>query len=471
MNNLPNNWQWSTLGEISEKPQYGWTTKANHENGSVKLLRTTDITSGELDWSSVPYCTDSPEDLEKYLVKSGDIVISRAGSVGYSFLVSNVEKAVFASYLIRFRIKNRVEKKYVYYYLKSPAYWEAIGASKSGIAVPNVNASKLSKVLIPIAPIEQQKLIVAEIEKQFSRLDEAVANLKRVKANLKRYKAAVLKAAVEGKLTAEWRKAHPDVEPADKLLQRVSASRNKWIEIETNKGNSEAKRLKTKLKNHKFNPTEDIELPKNWLWASFLTASQLVVDCHNKTAPYEDNGIKLLRTTNIRDGKIDLYTSKYISQETYEYWSRRCPPEPGDILFTREAPMGEAAIIPEGVKVCMGQRMMLIRLFDNLVSAKYFLYTILSPTFQSRLGHGAVGSGVKHLRVGDVESLTVPIPPIDEQYEIVNHIESKLSVILEIVQEIDSNMQRVECLRQSILSKAFSGELLNNISIKDTRAA
>ena len=76
----------------------------------------------------------------------------------------------------------------------------------------------------------EQQNIVAEIEKQFSRLDEAVANLKRVKAHLKRYKASVLKAAVEGKLTEDWRNQHPDVEPASKLLERILAERRaKWM--------------------------------------------------------------------------------------------------------------------------------------------------------------------------------------------------------------------------------------------------
>ncbi len=96
--------------------------------------------------------------------------------------------------------------------------------------IPGISKSHIldHEILIPRARDEQDR-IVAEIEKQFSRLDEAVANLKRVKANLKRYKAAVLKAAVEGKLTEEWRKANPDVEPASKLLERILAERRaKW---------------------------------------------------------------------------------------------------------------------------------------------------------------------------------------------------------------------------------------------------
>ena len=103
----------------------------------------------------------------------------------------------------------------------------------------------MSRSPIPVAPPDQQDRIVAEIEKQFSRLDEAVASLKRVKANLKRYKAAVLKAAVEGKLTEEWRKQNPDVEPASKLLERILAERRtKWEEAELAKMKAKGKEPK-----------------------------------------------------------------------------------------------------------------------------------------------------------------------------------------------------------------------------------
>jgi type I restriction enzyme S subunit len=105
-----------------------------------------------------------------------------------------------------------------------------------------VPISYLRKCTIPVAPIEYQKHLVAEIEKQFSRLDEAVAGLKRARANLKRYKAAILKAAVEGRLTEQWRKEHPDVEPAERLLQRILVERRvKWEEAELAKMIAEGK--------------------------------------------------------------------------------------------------------------------------------------------------------------------------------------------------------------------------------------
>ncbi|EQD58555.1 restriction modification system DNA specificity domain protein, partial [mine drainage metagenome] len=116
------------------------------EGGRIRLLRTTDITSGEIDWSTVPFCTDEPPDVDKYLLHEGDIVISRAGSVGVSYLITRVKPSVFASYLIRFRPGPAVEGRYLAYFLKSRDYWQQIADNTSGIAIPNVNASKISDI-------------------------------------------------------------------------------------------------------------------------------------------------------------------------------------------------------------------------------------------------------------------------------------------------------------------------------------
>jgi len=176
-------WVRTTIGAVCSKPQYGWTTSAA-DSGDVKLLRTTDITRGPVDWNTVPYCRDVPPDVDKYLLAEGDIVVSRAGSVGVSCRVVAPERSVFASYLIRFRPKEDVDGKYLTYVLQSPAYWAQVRGSTAGIAIPNVNASKLEAFEIPLAALPEQQRIVAEIEKQFTRLDEGVTALRRVQANL-----------------------------------------------------------------------------------------------------------------------------------------------------------------------------------------------------------------------------------------------------------------------------------------------
>lgn len=138
-----------------------------------------------------------------------------------------------------------------------PGYLKAINDVTSSVTVKHLSSRSIEEIPLPLPPKEVQQRLVAEIEKQFSRLDEAVASLKRIKANLKRYRAAVLKSAVEGKLTEEWRKAHPDVEPASKLLERILTERREKL--------SERVQLKEPAAP---DASELPSLPKGWTWAS-----------------------------------------------------------------------------------------------------------------------------------------------------------------------------------------------------------
>ena len=305
---LPADWTLETLGSLCEKSQYGWTTKADKAGSGVKFLRTTDITPGVVDWSSVPYCVEAPSDLEKYLIKDGDILISRTGSIGVNYLVVKPEPAVFASYLIRFRPKTSISTKYLKYYLQSPAYWRAINTGKKGIAVQNVNATMLSRIPVPVAPPAVQDEIVAELEKQFSRLDEAVANLLRVKSNLKRYKASVLKAAVEGSLVETEatlaRREGRTYETGEQLLQRILEERRaKW-----------AGRGKWKAPEA---PTVETTLPEGWTWAS---VDQLA-DVGTGATPKRD------KAAYWNDGDVPWVTSSVVNGDYVDPRNGSCPRE------------------------------------------------------------------------------------------------------------------------------------------------
>ncbi len=328
----------------------------------------------------------------------------------------------------------------------------------------------IEKQNFPIAPLPEQRAIVAKIEQFFSKLDNGIANLKTAKDKLEIYHQAVLKKAFYGELTRKWRGKQTDLPAADELLEQIKTKRNFWIKGELTKGNPEAKRIRNKLKKSAVDVSHSEKIPLGWSWTSFIHSCHLVVDCHNKTAPYEDKGIYLIRTTNVKNGSLNLKEKiHYVSQETSEYWSRRCAPEPGDILFTREAPMGDAAIIPKDTQVCMGQRMMLLRVFDTCLNNKYLLYNILSATFQHRFIKSAIGTGVKHLRVGDVEKLVFPICSIQEQTQIVKEIETRLSVCDNAIKNIDEVLKKSEALRQSILKKAFEGKLLSDVELQACR--
>ena len=166
------------------------------------------------------------------------------------------EESVFASYLIRF--KPLIHQKFVAYFLKSPAYWTAISESSSGIAMLNVNAKKLQQISIPLPPLNEQPRIVEKIEELFTKLDAGVRSLEQAQAQLKSYRRSLLKAAVEGELSREWREAHRDeLEPGSELLERILQER----------------REKFAGKKYKEPASPDTSklpvLPEGWAWATW----------------------------------------------------------------------------------------------------------------------------------------------------------------------------------------------------------
>lgn len=346
------------------------------------------------------------------------------------------------------RPTERIDAKYLYHFVSSESFRKEAARHMTGaVGLRRVPTAFLSEAELPLVDLDEQRRIVAEIDKQFSRLDEAVANLQRVKANLKRYKAAVLKAAVEGRLVETEaslaRREGRGYETGEQLLRRVLVDRKtNWA--------GKGKYVEPAMPDLGSLPA----LPEGWIWATAEVVCDPVVDCHNKTAPYVNSGIPLVRTTNIRDGQLLMDGMRFVDQPTYDFWSRRCPPAPGDVLFTREAPMGEACIVPAGMTVCLGQRTMLMRP-SPAITASFLLAALMSPVIGNLIDRVAVGSGVKHLRVGDVERLPIPLPPKAEQLRIVTELDRLLSVQLTVEAEVDANLRRAATLRAAVLSRSF----------------
>lgn len=156
-------WVVKSVSELCDKPQYGYTASAMTEEIGPHLLRITDIQDGSVNWETVPYC-DCPSP-QKYLLEKGDILFARTGATtGKSFLIEECPTAVFASYLIRLRVREWVTPQYLYAFFQSPSYWEQISANTVGSAQPNCNATKLASVKVPIPSPEEQHHIVNHLE-------------------------------------------------------------------------------------------------------------------------------------------------------------------------------------------------------------------------------------------------------------------------------------------------------------------
>ena len=174
---IPENWVWCRLGNLSESIQYGYNAPAK-DSGRIKMVRISDIHENEVEWNSVPYCDIDEKEIQTYLLKKNDILFARTGgTVGKSFIVDNLpEDAVYAGYLIRTRYGKNANAQYMKYFMESNLYWGQLRDGCIATAQPNCNGKTLGKMKIPLPPLNEQSRIVAKIEELFTELDLILQN-------------------------------------------------------------------------------------------------------------------------------------------------------------------------------------------------------------------------------------------------------------------------------------------------------
>jgi type I restriction enzyme S subunit len=367
---LPKGWAYTRLDDLC-----GWITSGSTppktefvEDEGVPYLKVYNIREQRIDFEYKSQfikedCHDGK--LKRSILYPNDVVMNIVGPpLGKVVIIPCTYPEWNCNQAIAFfrPIESKLSS-YIYTYLKAGIflrYIELIGTAGQD----NISVTKSRTIVCPMPPLTEQPRIVAKVDKLMALCDQL--------------KQIILQLAVMGKLVPQ----DPNDEPASVLLDRLSVERDVWLE-ENKAVNAECKTMIKKLKKLD-EASPPFSLPATWSCVHLIQISRLLVDCHNKTAPYVETGIPIFRTTNIRNREFKFDGLKYVNDETYDYWSRRCPPEPQDIMFTREAPMGEAAIIPEGVKWCLGQRTMLIRVMHDYISNDFLLLALTEPHLLER---------------------------------------------------------------------------------------
>jgi type I restriction enzyme, S subunit len=198
-------------------------------------------------------------------------------------------------------------------------------------------------------------------------------------------------------------------------------------------------------------------IPKDWEKLRISEVCKLIVDCVNKTATTVDveTPYRMVRTSNIRDGKLKLDNARYVDRETYDKWTRRAKVIQGDILLTREAPIGEAAIINEETNLFLGQRIMQYRSDHKKLNPKFLYQSFLSDDLQKQFNyHGDIGSTVSHIRVGDCSNFTLLLPPLLEQCRIAE----MLGVWDESIDLLEKLIGRIRSRKQGLMQQLLTGK-------------
>lgn len=473
--NLPSGWELTTLGEIANVVG-GGTPKTNiseyFEGGTIPWITPADLSGYTNKHIShgVRFITEEGlKNSSARMMPTGAILFTSRAPVGYVAIAANpvCTNQGFKSFIL----KEGILPDYVYWYLKGSK--ELAESMASGTTFLELSGAKAKQIPIPLAPPEDQKRIVAEIEKQFSRLDEAVASLKRIKTNLKRYKSAVLKAAVEGKLTEQWRNDHHDVEPADQLLKRILVERrSKWETEELAK--MKAKGIKPKddswKKKYKEPAGPDTtnlpELPVGWVWARAEQISDFITKGTTPSAAKLHDGagdIRFLKVYNLTfSGRLNYdYKAAFVDQSVHQEELTRSKVFAGDVLINIVGPpLGQVSIVPpEIAEANINQAIARFRPLNGVLY-RFLAITLMTKSVMSwAIKRAKTTAGQSNLTLELCRELPMPLPSLAEQTQVVAEIDRRLSVTEELETTIEINLKRAERLRQTILKEAFSGRL------------
>lgn len=500
---MPEGWVWTTIGAITQPIE-----KIKPQDDPDKEFIYLDISGIDNDKnviaeSKVYYGVDAPS-RARQVVKSGDVLFStvRTYLKNIAQVPEKYDGQVASTGFAILRGVDDVNNKYLFYYSLADAFLTPLGELQRGTSYPAVRDSDVREQTIPLAPLPEQERIVAEIEKQFTRLDSAVANLHRLQANLDRYKASVLKAACEGRLVPQ----DPNDEPAGQLLQRILAERRRrWEEqawqnqVERAQKKAAQARRKAAGRPHNLRDLEPEdwqripepeyadylpkndkwkqkyeepkgvdaaglpELPDGWVWTKVhFTGS---VQLGRQRAPKHHNGPYMrpyLRVANVFEDRIDTSDILEMNFTPEEFETYRL--QFGDILLNEGQSLeliGRPAMFRNEVpEACFQNTLVRYRTYPGILN-KYSLIVFRSYMHTGRFQKIAKWTtNIAHLGAGRFAELEFPLPPINEQERIVAEVERRLSVVAATQQVIDANLARAGRLRQSILQKAFSGRLV-----------
>jgi type I restriction enzyme S subunit len=424
------------------------------KSGGTPLIRIRDILPGKTETFY------EGEFDSAFLVKRGEILVGMDGDF-------HCEPWTGEPALLNQRVckitpdESRYAKQFLRYVL--PGYLRAINEQTPSVTVKHLSSRTIADIPLPLPPLPEQRRIVAEIEKQFTRLEAGVAALRRVQANLKRYRAAVLKAACEGRLVPteaalarsprSTKNGPPAYETGEALLARILTERRQnW-------------QGRGQYKEPAAPDTENLPtIPDGWTWASLeQIARSSSYGTSAKCSP-DNSGPPVLRIPNIAGGGVDLTDLKFAGpDESIEDGDELAP---GDLLIIRT----------NGSKNLIGRSAVVRAKFGRATSyASYLIRFRLfgSPTLFDWVGtiwdvsflrawieqRAATSAGQHNISMSVLSTMPIPLPPLAEQTRIVAEVERRLSVVEELESVVTANLQRATRLRQSILQKAFTGKL------------
>ncbi|MEJ5261373.1 MAG: restriction endonuclease subunit S [Ignavibacterium sp.] len=426
---IPPHWSWVKLGDVCKvKGGFAFKSKDYTKEG-IPLVRISNIEDKEISLEDCVYIQpDDEEKVKEFLLHKGDILIALSGATTGKYGIYKLKQKALLNQRIgrlHFNGSDKIIPSFVYLYLEIIRY--EILKTAYGAAQPNISPTEIAEFQIPLPPLHEQKKIVEKIEELFSSLDAGVAALKKAKEQLRLYRQSVLSAAFSGKL--------------------VNGERLNGIQV-VNK----AAESKVEYNNN--------GLPAGWKWVKLGDVSEEVEMVQKKNQNPEDEFVYY------DIGGINNITNRIESFKRYKW--KNAPSRArqivmnGDILFsTVRTYLKNIALLNNEFEFQIASTgFCVIRPKNQVLISKYIFHYSLYKEFLEPLNALQTGSSYPAVRNNDVFNQKIPLPPLDQQHQIVSEIEKRFSQADNLEKAIDESLKKAEALRQSILKQAFEGKLI-----------
>ncbi|MCB8943407.1 MAG: restriction endonuclease subunit S [Ardenticatenaceae bacterium] len=436
---LPDGWMWTKLSdacyiELGQSPP---SSTYNTEGVGLPFFQGK-AEFGDLYPTPVKWCSEP-----KKIAETGDVLISVRAPVGSTNL--NREKSCIGRGLAAIRPNDSMSNLYFLYLLRY--IQQELVDQATGTTFQAISGKVLREQKIPLAPSPEQHRIIAEIEKQFTRLDQAVASLRRLQGKLAQYRASVLKAACDGRLVPQ----DPNDEPATTLLTRILAERRaQWQAANPGKKYKEVAGVET---------ADLPDLPEGWVWATLdqcfdVSRGRFSIRPRNDPRYYNGSHPFVQIGDLPRDGGNITQASKTLNDKGLEV-SRKFPK--GTVLIAIVgATIGNTGVLT--FDSCSPDSLVAFQA-ENQVRLQFLEMYLRSKKLEIRSNSYASG-GQPNINLAYLLPYPIAVPPLAEQERIVAEVERRLSVVTATEQAITANLARAERLRQAILHRAFTGQLV-----------
>ena len=445
---LPEGWAYTTVQESIEIIDYRGRTPPFSEDG-IPHLRSSNIKDGKVVWEGLKYVSEETYQtfMTRGLPQNGDVLFTTEAPLGEAALAPEQKFSLAQRMMLLRPNKNLLESKFLLYQIKNEEFQRKLKITGTGSTVTGVSSRNFQPLEIVIAPLNEQKRIVAKIEELNDRHQRAKQALEAIPELCDRFRQSVLAAAFRGDLTADWREENPDVEPASVLLERI-----------------ENDLLASKVSNKKFNDasleTQYFQnLPESWKLV------QIRDICKNSfygprfgKNEYVTDGIPTIRTTDMTEsGEIVLKDPPRVQVTQDRLNDFKLVKD--DLLITRTGSIGIMAIFREDYIAIPSAYLIRFR-FSQLTLIDYIFYYLKSPVGQNLLGLNSTAVTQPNINAEVIKSLPFPLASLAEQKEIVQRIKTLFKAITQVKQQYQCSEEQLDRLNQSILAKAFRGELV-----------